>query len=280
VALCPFAEHRLLPENDTQRAIRPRIIIDHTQAGTGSLHGFWNTPGRGTECHLWVARTGLIEQYMDTEVQADANLEANRWHEDGIAWGAVSIETENSREATNAYYRGGDHQAFNRDPWTDAQLDALIRLHAWLADTHRDIRRQRCDRPLGSGLGYHSMWGTGPTPWIPYSSRGKECPGRERIRQFSTILLPRFTGGITPPPPSEEDPLMALTDAQAKKLADDATFAAVQAKAAADAAHRCVEILEGRADRGSDGKERPAGKATGTLLGRIRDGLARIEAKA
>lgn len=231
MALYSGAELRLLPESATQREIVPRIIIDHTQAGTGSLYGLWM--GSGLESTLWVARSGLVEQYMDTEVQSDANLEANGWHEDGVYYGAVSIETENSPEATHAAYRGGEGAAaFNRDPWTPEQLEALIDLHAWLADTHRTILRQRCNAPTvgGSGLGYHSMWGTGPSPWIPYKSRGKECPGRTRIAQWNETLLPAFVNPVVTPNPEELtmaditaltekiDSLTAKVDAQAQQI--------------------------------------------------------------
>lgn len=204
MALYPGAELRLLPESATQRAIVPRIVIDHTQAGTGSLYGMWQ--GSGLESTFWVSLTGVVEQYMDSEVRSDANLEANGWHEDGVYYGAVSIETENSPEATQAAYRGGEGAAaFNRDPWTPEQLAALIDLHSWLADTHPMILRQRCNAPTvgGSGLGYHSMWGTGPTPWIPYKSRGKECPGRTRIAQWNETLLPAFVNPTATPNPEE-----------------------------------------------------------------------------
>lgn len=199
MAKCPFATQRILPESTTQRAIVPRIIIDHTQAGTGSLYGYWASAGVGLEDHFQVLLTGEIEQHMDTEVRADANLEANSWVERGETFGAIAIETENSRKATDLAYRGGQGAAaFDRDPWTPEQITSLLRLHEWLADTHPTIQRRRCDAPLGSGLGYHSMWGTGPTPWIPYRSRGKTCPGAERIRQHNEILLPAFVAGGQP----------------------------------------------------------------------------------
>lgn len=200
MAKCPFAVQRILPESATQHRITPRIIIDHTQAGTGSLYGYWASAGVGLEDHFQVLLDGTIEQHMDTEVQADANLEANRWVEDGESFGAIAIETENSRAATDLAYRGGQGAAaFDRDPWTPEQIASLIRLHDWLADTHPTILRQRCDRPLGAGLGYHSMWGTGPTPWIPYKSRGKKCPGDARIEQHNRLLLPAFVGGTSAP---------------------------------------------------------------------------------
>jgi hypothetical protein len=189
MALIPFAHKRLLPENATQTRIRVAGAIDHTQAGTGSLYNYWLT-GSNLESTLWIGLTGILEQYIDTEVRADANYKGNLWYEDGVAWGFVSIETENSKEATIAAYRGGEGAAaFNRDPWTDEQIEMLIMTHHWLFETH-GIKPQRATGGQGRGLGYHSMWGTGPTPWIPYSSRGKQCPGLERIRQWNEIVLP------------------------------------------------------------------------------------------
>lgn len=216
MAKCPFAKQRILPESGTQKKIVPAIIIDHSQAGTGSLYNYWLT-GTGLECHFWVSLDGTIEQYMDTEVQADANLEANRWIEGSTGYGAISIETENSRQATYNAYRGGQGAAaFYEDPWTPAQIASLKKLHKWLADTHPTIKRQKCNAPTigGRGLGYHSMWGTGPTPWIPYKSRGKTCPCRYRIEQWHRELLPDFTKQVVTPAPEpdlpQENPDMAL----------------------------------------------------------------------
>lgn len=189
MAKIPFAKQLILPESATQPKIKVAGAIDHTQAGTGSLYNYWLT-GSNLESTLWVARNGSLEQYMDTEVRADANYKGNLWYEGGTAWGFVSIETENSKEATIAAYRKGEGAAaFNRDPWTDEQIEMLIMVHHWLFETH-GIVPQRATGGQGRGLGYHSMWGTGPTPWIPYSSRGKQCPGTKRIEQWNQILLP------------------------------------------------------------------------------------------
>jgi hypothetical protein len=244
MALCPFADHKLLPESGSQPAIVPRIVIDHTQAGHGSLFGQWQ--GSGLESTFWVAQSGTIEQYMDTEVQADANLEANRWLEGGVHYGAVSIETENSVAATQAAYHGGQGAAaFDVDPWTPEQIAALERLHDWLAHTHPQILRQRCDRPLGAGLGYHSMWGTGPTPWIPYKSRGKKCPGDARIAQWHDVLLPAFVAGTAHPIPDPKELDM-----------DETTLRRIVGE----------EI---------DKRVNPDGK--GNLLSRLRDSAAKVE---
>jgi hypothetical protein len=82
-----------------------------------------------------------------------------------------------------------------------------------------------------------------------------------------------FSSSSTPDP---EDTIVAtLTDAQARQLVADAKAAAASAAAAARSAQRAVEILEGRGDDdGPGGAHRPAGKATGTLLARIRDNAA------
>ena len=113
---------------------------------------------------------------MDTNVRADANGRANGY--------AISIETEDD----------GDPEG---NPWTDAQLRALIDLNVWICETH-GIPPELARTPTGEGLGWHSMWGFKdplrlegpvPNPWTP--SFGKTCPGRTRINQFVTIVVPR-----------------------------------------------------------------------------------------
>lgn len=180
MALCPFAEHKLLPENSTQARITPRVIVDHAAAGTGSLYSFFRWSST-LEATFWVRYAdGGIEQYMDTEVRADANLHANGF--------ASAIETENSHRAVV-------EQDWDRDPFSGPQISSLIRLHNWLATVHPTIARRQVDRWDGTGLGWHIMFGT-PGPWTPVA---KACPGKARIAQIRDILIPAFAAGVNHP---------------------------------------------------------------------------------
>jgi len=176
VTLCPFATHRLLPESTTQPHITPRIAILHSAAGRGSLYG-WFKDNSSLESHFWVSDEGLIEQYMDTNRRADANRNANAY--------AVSIETESSPQAT--------------ERWTPAQAAAITRLLDWLCREHPDIERQQCDRPDGSGIGWHTMWGS-PSPWTPVA---KSCPGPARIPQARDEIIPAVIAAGSPSEPKE-----------------------------------------------------------------------------
>jgi hypothetical protein len=160
MALCPFAVNKLLPESATQPAIVPRIVILHSAAGRGSLYNFFKNSS-SLESHFWVSSTGVIEQYMDTGVRADANRNANGF--------AVSIETESSPEAT--------------ERWTPEQAAAIVRLTDWLCSAYA-IPRRLCDRWDGSGIGYHVQFGA-PGPWTPVA---KSCPGPARIAQMPEII--------------------------------------------------------------------------------------------
>lgn len=104
-----------------------------------------------------------------------------------------------------------------------------------------------------------------PFPWTEFV---------ELYRHHAADLLGGAPSKPTPPP-APKDSLMALTDTQATKLASDAQHAAMQATAAAEQARRAVEILEGK----FESREKPTGKAHGTLLARIRDTVAAIDAR-
>lgn len=160
MALCPFASHKLLPESATQPKIIPRIVILHSAAGRGSLYNFFKNSS-SLESHFWVSSTGVIEQYMDTNVRADANRNANGF--------AVSIETESTAAAT--------------ERWTPEQAAAIVRLTDWLCSSYA-IPRRLCDRWDGSGIGYHIQFGA-PGPWTPVA---KSCPGPARIQQMPEII--------------------------------------------------------------------------------------------
>lgn len=178
MALCPFAVHRLLPENATQQRITPRAIILHSAAGRGSLRDWFDNDGVTLESHFWVSDDGVIEQYMDTTVRADANRNANGF--------AISIESESSRDAT--------------ERWTPEAAAAIIRLCDWLCDTHK-IPRVQCPRWDGSGIGWHTMWGS-PSQWTPVA---KSCPGVRRIPQARDEIIPAVARMGTGQPSEEDD---------------------------------------------------------------------------
>lgn len=188
--ICPFAVVKLLPENATQVKITPRAVILHTAVDSStpnsSLEPYFARGDVGVESHFYVMNNGTIEQYMDTCVMADANLNANSF--------AVSIETE-------------DDGAPEQTPWTTAQLDSLVRLVSWLCDVH-GVPRVLISSPTGSGIGWHAMWGA-PSAWTP--SAGKTCPGSPRIKQTTEIVIPRVAG-------QGEDFLSALADWEQRRL--------------------------------------------------------------
>jgi hypothetical protein len=129
---------------------------------------------------------GVIYQWRDTQEQADANLHANGF--------AVSIETSD----------GGDPN----HPWSAKQVDSLVRLGRWLADTH-NIPKRITPTWDGSGFGWHVMFGA-PGPWTPVS---KTCPGSVRIKQLKEVVLPRiFAAGDS----TTGDEWMALFDSVAE----------------------------------------------------------------
>lgn len=223
----PSATLKLIPESATQAHIVPRAIILHSAGGKGSLYGFWLNSS-DLECHFWVSETGVVEQYMSTTTRADANLHANSF--------AVSIETESTVSAS--------------EPWTQAQLDAIIKLCDWLCTTH-NIPREQIASPVGSGIGWHVMWGA-PGEWTP--AKGKVCPGPKRIEQTKNVVIPAVAKMATQTPTTDEGWLMALSDKEQKELYlwTAALYQAV-----------------------IDGEKAPKNN----ILKRIRDGIARIEAK-
>lgn len=176
MAIYPKAVNKLLPENASQPRITPRAVILHSAAGRGSLYGFFKNSS-SLESHFWVSEKGVVEQYIDTTVRADANRNANSF--------AVSIETESSPSAT--------------EPWTSAQVTAIIALCDWLCSTH-GIPRKQIESATGSGIGWHIMFGA-PGPWTPVA---KSCPGPARIIQARNVIIPAVAKGTKPPAPVED----------------------------------------------------------------------------
>lgn len=195
MAWCPFATHKPLPENDTQSYIDPIVVILHSAVdapGPTSLFGYFEQESVKLESTFFIKNDGEIEQYVDTNVRADANRFANPF--------AISIETEDDGDPDNR-------------PWTEAQMRSIKLLIEWLIEVHPKIKRRVAPAWNAAGVGYHTMWGA-PSEWTPVS---KSCPGRVRIDQFWVDIAPWLEHGEpTPTPVPEEDDDMRIIRATGK----------------------------------------------------------------
>lgn len=176
--------------------ITPTAFINHSDAGyVRSLQNWWlNTApspnGSGSlSCHFHIAWDGYMEQYVDTLRRANANVQANTY--------AISVEVSNSPS-----YRDG-RISFNDDPYSEAQIRALVQLHKWVLATHPGIPAKKCTDGR-HGLGWHNQYPQWTTP-------GHQCPGTKRIELLQTRVWPEvFT--------QEEDELTPDEKKSLKKI--------------------------------------------------------------
>ena len=83
MARAPFAYWRPIPSK-TDPKIVPIGVILHVDAGNAaSLSEYFGGadgtgPSKGIESHFYIRRDGHVEQYRDTEQEADANYKGNR----------------------------------------------------------------------------------------------------------------------------------------------------------------------------------------------------------
>lgn len=197
MAIYPGASVRLISKSYISglRITSYNRINLHVAAGYGSLYGFFNQPKRASS-HFWVAKSGLVEQYVDTQYRAEADLHGND--------ATVSIETESKGEA-----------------WTEQQVQSLVNLCIWICNTHAIPKQLAQNAHLGAtskGISWHRLGIDGNFPPLPsryagrlqrgggmhYSnSRGKTCPVEPPIDQIYDRIGPGVSGGsTTPPPPS------------------------------------------------------------------------------
>lgn len=150
-----------------------RMNLHVAVSEAASLRGVFNRLGQPSS-HFYVRKDGSVEQYVDTDQRAEADYEGND--------ATVSVETQ-----------GGVNNA-QAEPWTDAQVEALARLFAWVVTTHGVPARLATDSRIGDtskGLSWHRL---GIDPWrvaggMRYStSRGKVCPGDAKIAQIPAVL--------------------------------------------------------------------------------------------
>jgi N-acetylmuramoyl-L-alanine amidase len=160
MARYPGATWRELPENKTQPTIVPTQVVLHTAVGSGSVFGYFNTPGINVESQLWVGLDGRVEQYIDSTVWADAQVAANPR--------AISIET-------------ADNGHPDTYPWQPPQVESLAQIIAWASRVH-GIPIRLCRNETDTGIGYHSLYKS----WNP---NAHSCPGPARIAQVPAILI-------------------------------------------------------------------------------------------
>lgn len=186
-------KYELQPESDAQPAIRPTQLIVHSIIAPWTakrVYEYWRD-STNLESHFGLGYEGDIAQFIGTETRADANYQANR-RADGT--GAVSIETASNLKGS--------------DPWTDAQLEELIKLGAWLHQ-HHGIPLRICRTHDDPGFGYHRLH----SQW---AVSGTSCPGDARVRQFKEVVFPgivgRATGKTTAPTNTSAEEIEPMPD--------------------------------------------------------------------
>jgi len=175
--------------------VSPVGWVLHVQDGAGSPWGVFEratSPDRRFS-HLWVSRTGRVEQY--------ASLARESWAQGagGNPWG-WSVETEGTPD----------------QPLTVEQLDALARWHVWCG-----APEEIAVTPAGRGIGTHGMGGTA---WGGHP----DCPGPIRAGQRAEILRRAGalrTGGPTMPRLDPADVQLIAAAAADEVLARLAAYA-------------------------------------------------------
>jgi hypothetical protein len=167
----------LQPESRDQPTITPTQFILHSIAAPWDeqrIYEYWRD-STNLESHFGLDFDGSMGQFLSTTTKADANYQANAR--------AVSIETASNLEHT--------------DPWTEAQVEQLIRLGVWLHQTH-GIPLRVCRSWDDPGYGYHALY-------REWSTSGTACPGAARIRQFRERVFPGIVARATGQTTNEDD---------------------------------------------------------------------------
>lgn len=152
-------------KNDPQ--IIPAGVILHVE-GSGVLTSLYNVflNRGGIESHFYITYDGKLEQYRDTEYEADAQ-NVNSWvGPDGKTYGYISIET----------------QGTCKDKWTDKQLFTIMDTLLQLRRLH-NIPLQLLSAPRAKGVGYHAQF-------PEFNPNNHACPCPSRIAQINTVLVP------------------------------------------------------------------------------------------
>lgn len=136
----------------------PRYVVLHVEEGTeaGTRSWFGETRSQAS-AHFGVAKDGSVDQFVDTKDGAWAEAAGNPY--------GISIETEGQ----------------DSEPLTEAQVEAIAEIYAWVHKEH-GVKVQRTQDPEhGEGFIAH---GEGGQAWGGHIS----CPGDKRKAQMPEIL--------------------------------------------------------------------------------------------
>lgn len=180
--------------------------VPRNRQGRGILHVAVSNarslpPWNQNTWHMYVAKDGSCEQYVDSDFRAFASADAND--------DAFSIETAGGVGST---------AQVNAEKWTSEQMQTLAEIMVWRKHedgTPLDVLPD--SKPGRRGWGPHRL---GIDPWrVPggesWSAHyGKLCPGDAKVAQIPAIvMLARIidSGGVAPVSPIiEEDDDMAF----------------------------------------------------------------------
>lgn len=184
VAIYPGAKKRLIPKWNKVKIARHRRMNLHVAVHNGdSLFSMFSNSNSACS-HFYVAKDGTVEQYIDTTYRSASDMHGND--------STISVETAGG--VTNP----------DGEPWTSAQVDALVNLWKWARDTHgikNQVAKNTQTNDNSAGLSWHRLGVEGnfagrggilensfKPGGIKYSSaRGKVCPGDAKILQIPGI---------------------------------------------------------------------------------------------
>lgn len=159
MARCPFAQWRGEIPNETKgKMYDHKGLVIHIEQGSESGTDQWfHNPQAQASAHFGCAKDGTLQQWVDTDDTAWAEMAGNHY------W--VSVECE----------------GFSGHPLTQQQEESIAKLFAWLHKEYPHIPLQVTGDPTKPGLGHHSMGGA---DWGGHY----QCPGNPIIDQKPYIV--------------------------------------------------------------------------------------------
>lgn len=210
MAWLAYAVKRPVRNFTNSRRARTDGVVLHVSAGpnASSLFGWFNNPKSSASSHFHVAYDGTIEQYVDTDLTAWAQVRGDSH--------LLSIETQGA--ATGE--------------WTEAQLASLARLLKDLSAMYGfPLSLMGSSRRGERGVGYHlqgvpanksqkarGVSQTGGELWS--GAVGKVCPGPDRVRQIPALIARAAGGTVTAPTPMVTDKSVGCVDTNVVPVAE------------------------------------------------------------